>query len=262
MCWCCRTSRSTALFIKMKCIIHKILPFLVYCRSTPELAQSSPLNRGVGSFPFSSMEAETMVSPLARVQCPFLPQCPWPREDVPLIARLPHVRAFTHASFPISKWGESRQKDSHSISHAGKLICFRNWFLSSRVADTWTSLQTEAFPVLSLILNVCYFQLVICPLACETTIQESKNISAPLGHFLLTFFADYLWSSGDHFFAGWTHRLRALCLSRSRPALAGPSDMPEGEVLGYRILAWLPGLLNKVHLGDLRIGRCYNGVNW
>lgn len=150
MCWCCRTSRSTALFIKMKCIIHKILPFIVYCRSTPELAQSSPLNRGVGSFPFSSMEAETMVSPLAWVQCPFLPQCPWPREDVPCIARLPHVRAFTHASFPISKsrgrGGESRQKDSHSISHAGKLICFRNWFLSSRVADTWTSLQTEAFP--------------------------------------------------------------------------------------------------------------------
>lgn len=69
--------------------------------------------------------------------------------------------------------------------------------------------DSRCFSVLSLRLDVYYFQLVICLLACETTIQESKGISSPLGHFLLTFFADYLCSSCGHF--GWSkHQLMAL----------------------------------------------------
>lgn len=47
-----------------------------------------------------------------------------------------------------------------------------------------------------------------------------------------------------------------VCLPRNRPALAGPRNMPVGEVQGYRALAWLPARLRfcKASFGGVVMG--------
>lgn len=190
---------------------------------------------------------ETTVSPLGWGQCPLLLQRTCPGDDVTQISRASSSLCVHWSLISRHQEGKAR-KDSHSVSQS----CWETYLFQALVplmqgaAYVWSGLQTKA---ISWCYHECLTRCVLFPachlsLACETTIQESKSISTPLGHCLLTFFADYLWSSCDHFF-GWSkHQLMAVCLTRNRPALAGPSSMPVGEAQRYRALAWLPGRLH------------------
>ena len=108
-------------------------------------AQTSQVNESVRSIPFNSEDVEAMVSPVLRAACPFLSHKTHPREHVPHIIWASSSLCIPCCLISHQHVGQSRQKDSHSISQS----CWETYLfqalvpLKQGVVYVWSSLQTK-----------------------------------------------------------------------------------------------------------------------